>query len=722
MSLRGGFAIVVCSGLASLQLARGADGDARSIVPIRADRAPLLDGTLEDPLWLQQAPITKFYQREPLEKESATERTEVRVLYDRHNLYFGIHCFDSEPRKITATELRRDTDFSVDDSFTILISPTNDKRNGYTFTVNPLGTQFDSLINDEGRVNDPFWDGVWKSNARLVADGWTATVAIPFATLNFKTSDDVTMGINFRRFIRHKNEEDLWQAYLRIFGIERIAEAGELAGLKDIGSGRLLIVKPYVAGGVTSNTQTGTQWQHTGGLDIKYGLRSSLVANLTFNTDFADADVDPVRFNITPFKLSLPEKRQFFLENGGVFQFGIPDTTQLFFSRQIGIDPDTGLPVPLDAGVKLTGSVGNYDIGILDVKTRSSGAIPYANYLVTRVKRKVFAESYIGGIFIDKRNGNPHDPFNRSAGIDANFLFFERLSFYGYVARTFSFNPASNGQDWSHSIGAQYKSNLLKLEASRTLVQANFNPEVGFVDRTDLKTNYLDTQFTPRPQAGPVRELSFEASYQHQTDTHGVLQTNEWEGAVGAVFHNGSYTDNDLVTITTQRLLEPFVLFGNVAIPTGLYRFTRRKITYGSDPSKRLFFSALERFGGYYNGTLNVLQGELRYRPKPRVSLSASEAWNVFHFGEDRYNVHVSSFNASYSFNRLITTSVLVQENSIDRNPVSLNLRLRYNYRPDSDFYVIYNVGSQFNSIAAGNPVLLRESRLSIKLSRSFLR
>lgn len=177
-----------------------------------------------------------------------------------------------------------------------------------------------------------------------------------------------------------------------------------------------------------------------------------------------------------------------------------------------------------------------------------------------------------------------------------------------------------------------------------------------------------------------------------------------------------------MATITTQRLSDPFVLFGNVAIPPGLYRFTRHKVTYGSDPSKRLFFSVLERFGKYYNGTLNVLQGEVRYRPKPRVSLSASETWNAFHLGEGRYNVHVSSFNASYSFNRLLTTSVLVQENSIEKTPVSLNVRLRYNYRPDSDFYVIYNVGSQFNSIAAGNPVLSRESRLSIKLSHSFLR
>lgn len=717
-----GRAVVVCSMLVLPPLASVADTAGKSIVPAKTDRPPALDGTLDDPLWRAQSPVDKFYQREPLEKEVATERTEVRVLYDRHYLYFGIHCFLADPRKVTASELRRDTDYSVDDSFTILISPTNDKRNGYTFTINPLGTQFDALINDEGRVNDTFWDGVWKSNARLAPDGWTATVAIPFATLNFKASDDVTMGINFRRFIRHKNEEDLWQAYLRISGIERIAEAGDLTGLKDIGSGRLLIIKPYVTGGVSTSADKGTDWQHTGGLDIKYGLRSSLVANLTVNTDFADADVDAARFNITPFKLSLPEKRQFFLENSGVFQFGLPDTTQLFFSRQIGIDPVTGLQVPLDVGAKVTGSVGNYDIGILDVKTRASGDIPYANYLVTRVKRKVLAESYIGGMFIDKRSGDPLNRSNQSAGIDANFLFFDRLSLYGFLARTFSYDPELKGHNWSHSFGAQYKSNLLKLESRRTTVQENFNPEVGFVDRTDLITNYVDAQLTPRPKSGPVREFNLEATFQYQPDTHGVLQTQEFEAAAEAIFHNGSFTDNDIATVTTQRLSEPFILFGDVAIPPGLYHFTRHKIAYGSDPGKRLFFHAVERFGGYYNGKLNTVELEAHYRPSAKVALSASEMWNRFRFGDDRYNVHVASIGASYSINRLLTTSVLVQQNSIEKNPVSVNFRLRYNYRPDSDLFVVYNIGSQFNSIAAGNPILARERRLSVKLSYSFLR
>ncbi len=625
-----------------------ANGDSpsmRSVVAVRTDKAPGLDGSLKD-----------------------------------RYLYFGIQCLDSEPKKIVATELRRDADFSVDDNFTVLISPNNDKRNGYTFTTNPLGTQFDALISDEGRVNDPNWDGIWKSSAHITPDGWTATIAIPFSTLNFRTSNNVTMGINFRRFIRRKNEEDLWQSYLRIYGIERISEAGELTDLKDIGSGRLLIIKPYVVGGARSDPQNGTRMLHTGGLDLKYGIRSNLVANLTFNTDFADAEVDPVRFNLTPFRLSLPEKRQFFLENG------------------------------------------KYDLGILDTKTRASGPNPYANYFVARVKRKVLSESYIGGIVIDKESGNRQDRFNRSAGIDASFILIKKLSLNGFLAKTFSADRNLRGHDWANFLSARYESNLVQLQAFHSTVQPNFNPEVGFVDRSDLVTNYFEAQLSPRPKHGRVREYNFLGFYLRQPDTHGVLQTQEWQTTFRANFHNGAYTDDDLFDNYIQLLSTPFNIFKNVVIPAGVYHFDRHQFTYGSDASKQFVYRFFERFGTYYNGKLNEFRTRVNYRPTPKVSIATVHTWDRFRFPQGIFNVHIGSINGSYSFNRFLTTSMLIQVNSIDKNPVSMNFRLRYNYRPDSDLFVIYTLGNQFNSLAAGNPVLTREQRFTVKYTYSFLK
>lgn len=693
----------------------------RSLTPTKALHQPSMDNP-GDKAWSNASEITGFKQREPFEGRAETEKTSVRVLYDRHSLYFLINCYDMEPKRIVASELRRDADLGVDDYFTIMISPNHDGRNGYEFSVNALGTQADSLVADQGRVNDTNWDGIWSSSASITENGWIAMVAIPFSTLNFKTSQDVTLGINFRRFIRRKNEEDLWQSYLRIYGLERISQAGELTHLENIGSGRLLVFKPYGLTGFSSDRIAGTQALHTGGFDFKYGLRSNLVANLTVNTDFADADVDPQRFNPTPFKIFLPEKRPFFLENSGTFLFGDREGTNLFFSRQIGIDPVTGEQVPLDVGVKLTGSAGPFDVGLLEAETRESGINPQANYAVGRFKTRIFSESYIGAIGIDKESGSTVDPYNRAAGADANFIFFHKLSMSGFWAKTFSSPLALQGNDWAATADVTYNSNLIQAEALRAVVQPNFNPEVGFVERVDLVTNFVDLTLSPRPKTGPVREYDFEGFFRYEPDTHGVLQTQEWQTTFRALFHNGSYTDDDLFDNFIQRLTTPFNIFQNVFIPPGLYHFDRHQFTWGSDTSKPFVYTFFERFGTYYNGTLNELRIRGTYHPNAHLSFFAVPEWDRFKLNNQIYDVKVGSAGASYSFNRFVTTSALVQLNSVDENPWSLNLRLRYTYRPDSDLFVIYNIGNQFNSLAAGNPVLLQQKRLSIKLTYSFSR
>src|SRR5579859_7162220 len=354
---------------------------------VRVDHAPQMDGTLGDPEWELSTPISDFRQSEPREGEEPSEKTEVRILYTRHAIYFGVRCFDKTPAGIVATELRRDVSQDLDDHFEILIDSNLDRRGGYVFQVNPLGTQIDGLVVEEQRSSDGEdfdrgWDGVWASEARIGADGWTATVEIPFTTLNFTHSTEVIWGVNFKRFIRRKNEEDLWSAYRRTFGLTKVSQAGELRGIRDIGSGRLFIVKPYTLGRYDKQTGQDLKFPLTGGVDVKYGLSSNVVLNLTGNTDFADTEVDLEPFNLTPFKVFIPEKRQFFLENAGVFDFELGDQDRLFFSRQIGIDPVTGNQVPINGGARLTGSVGRTELGIMEVDTRSSGPNPYGYYAV----------------------------------------------------------------------------------------------------------------------------------------------------------------------------------------------------------------------------------------------------------------------------------------------------------------------------------------------------
>jgi hypothetical protein len=702
----------------------------------RVDRAPRLDGTLDDPLWLQATPISNFRQREPYEGRTPTERTEVRVLYDKRDVYFGITCFDSDPKGIVATELRRDVSQELDDYFEIIIDSSHDRRNAYVFQVNPLGTQRDALITEEQAAEngdgDPGWDGVWTSEARITKDGWTATVSIPFSTLNFMQSRDVIWGINFKRFIRRRNEEDLWSGWQRVYGAARIGQAGELHGISDIGSGRLFIVKPYGLTGFShlppsaagTGMTPGTNPLLTAGLDVKLGLRSNLVANFTVNTDFADADVDTQQFNLTPYKLFFPEKRQFFLENAGIFNFSMGGDSGngdlLFFSRQIGIDPITGIEVPVNGGAKVTGSLGNFELGAMEVNTRQLGPNPNANYAVMRVKRSLWGGSYVGVMGIDKRSGNPLDSFNQTTGADTRLVFFNNLVVNGYAAQTRT--PGFSSGQTNLGAGFDYQTNWLEVFAQHRKVGPNFNPEVGFLGRTDCICDYVDVNFKPRPKIRGVRDLNFESFLFHAPDTRHVLQTQEWQGTFRIDFHNGAYSDDDLVDIFIQRLVIPFNIYKNVFIPAGEYHWDRHQFTYGSSQNRRLMVNLFERFGTYYNGSLNEARVRATYRANERLSFSFSEEWDRFRLpvpGGD-FSVVVGGFQTNYSFSRFLTFSALVQMDTANTQAASANIRLRWNYRPDSDLYVVYTAGQRFASLVAANPAQFYENRFAIKYTYSW--
>ncbi|HLB88454.1 MAG TPA: DUF5916 domain-containing protein [Terriglobales bacterium] len=718
-----------CSGIL-LNGAMPPQGDLRIAQAVRVGQAPRLDGTLDDPLWQSAEPIRSFLQREPYEGQPATEQTEVRILYTRRAVYFGIACHDSNPKGIVATELRRDASQELDDYFEIVIDATHNRRNAYAFQINPLGTQRDGLINEGGQSGDSDfdagWDGVWVSMAHITSDGWTATIEIPFSTLNFMQSRDVIWGLNFKRFIRRKNEQDLWSAWKRTFGISKVSQAGELRGLNEINSGRLLIIKPYAladfrhipSSAASAGLTPGTSRLLTGGLDLKIGVRSNLVANLTGNTDFADADVDIQQFNLTPFKLFFPEKRQFFLENAGIFEFPTQSGDLLFFSRQIGIDPVSGQQVPINGGAKVTGTLAGFDVGIMDVDTRSNGPNPYANYAVVRVKRSLPGGSYIGIMGIDKRSGNMSDPFNQTGGVDARLVFFKNLVLTGYAAQTRS--PSVSGGQTNVGGEFNYRSNWLEVDYAHKKIGPNFNPEVGFIERTDSNSDFVDVNLKPRPKIRGVRELNFEGFLFHAPDTHGILQTQEWQGTFRAIFHNGAYTDDDIVDVFTQRITTPFKIYKNIIIPSGIYHWTRHQLTYGSPQGQRLTIRLFERFGSYYNGRLNEARIRATYRPNARMSFSLSQQWNRFRLPEGNFSVVVGSIEGNYAFSRFLSLSTLLQVDTANTQGASANVRLRWNYRPDSDLYIIYTAGARFASLAVANPVQFTEHRFAIKYTYAF--
>lgn len=709
---------------------------ARIAHAVRVEHAPRMDGTLKDPLWLEATPITDFRQREPYEGQPATERTEVRIVYTHKEIYFGIICHDSSGQGPVATQLRRDVSQELDDYFEIIIDSRLDRRNAYVFQINPLGTQRDGLITDEqateAQDGDPGWDGVWTSEARRNEEGWTATVEIPFSTLNFMRSRDVVWGINLKRFIRRKNEEDLWSGWRRTFGAHKISQAGELHGITEIGSGRLFIVKPYALAGfshlprdaTTNGLTPGTSALHTAGLDMKIGIRSNLVANFTGNTDFADSDVDVQQFNLTPYKLFYPEKRQFFLENAGVFAFplsGGANADQLFFSRQIGIDPITGQEVPINGGAKITGVLAGFELGLMDVDTRSSGPNPYANYAVLRVKRSMGRSgSYIGLMGIDKRSGNLLDRFNQAEGVDGRLVLWKDLVLNGFLAQTRT--PGLSGGQTMLGAGLNFRSDWLDFQADHRKIGAHFNPEAGFLERTDCACDFADATFKVRPQIARVRELQFEGFIFHAPDTHGVMQTQEWQTTFRADFHNGSYTDDDIADVFAQRLTTPFNIYKNVLIPAGVYNWVRHQLTYGTAQDRRWNLRFFERFGSYYNGHLNEARVRGSYRPNEKLALSIGPQWNRFRLPVPggNFSVVFGALESDYAFTRSLSLSTILQVDTANVQAASANFRVRWNYRPDSDLYVIYTAGQRFASLAATNPAQFYENRFVVKYTYSF--
>ncbi len=443
--------------------------------------------------------------------------------------------------------------------------------------------------------------------------------------------------------------------------------------------------------------------------------------------------MDTQKFNLTPYKLFFPEKRQFFLENAGVFDFSIGvENDLLFFSRQIGIDPVSGEEVPINGGAKVTGSLGNFELGLMDVDTRSSGPNPYANYAVARMKRSLWGGSYVGVMGIDKRSGNPLDSFNQTTGADTRLVFFRNLVVHAFATQTRS--PMFSSGQTDAGLGFNFQTDWLELIAGRRKIGPNFNPEVGFIERADCICDFADGTFKYRPKVRGLRELQFESFIFHAPDTKHVLQTQEWQDTFRAEFNNGSYTDDDIVDVFTQLLTTPFNIYKNVFIPVGEYHWTRHQLTYGSPQDRKLMASFYERFGTYYNGHLNEARVRATYRRNERLSFSFAQQWNRFRLGavtdangnilpaSGNFSVLFGSFQTNYSFSRFLTLSTLLQMDTANNQAASANIRLRWNYRPDSDLYVIYTAGQRFASLVATNPPQFYENRFAIKFTYSWQR
>jgi hypothetical protein len=696
----------------------------RRIRVLHVSEAINIDGRLDESSWSQAEPATDFRQQEPNEGEPATEKTEVRLLFDDKNLYVGIHAFDSEPSRINSRELVRDATFSNDDTVEIILDTYHDRRNAYRFTVNPLGTQQDALITDEGRDINLSWDAPWISAGRIDETGWTVEIAIPLTTLRFTEGAD-TWGLNFARTIRRKNEQNLWTSWQRSFGLERVSQAGELVGVEGIKRRRLLEVKPYASGGwregvpLIGEPGFDAGIQGKAGLEVaKVGITPSLTAEFTANPDFGQAEVDTQIVNLTRFSVFFPEKRDFFLENAGIFLFGRAEANQLFFTRRIGLTDD-GAPVPIAYGAKITGKVGPYNVGFFQVQTRKLGDtgsifhVPRQQFTVARVKRDLFERSYIGAMFVNRDGATSANGtrYNRGAGIDAEFNLTDHYQLKAFLMGTAT--PGVRSSFLSGRIDSRFENDLWRFIAVYEDIGSNFNPEVGFVERNALHQYFAQVAYKPRPRFIPhVQQMEFETQLEYYTDRSWRLSTRQGELSWETVFRNSSDLFCRPIEYVTDVLTEPFEIRPGIKIPPATYNFNRPQVSYTSDSSKRLVLTGRYKWGDFYSGKRDEISGEVSFRPNAHLLFDFTNSFNSIRLPQGDFTTNLFAGRVNYNFSRKLLTSALMQVNSAARLS-AINIRLRYIYKPNSDLFVVYN-----QTTGAG---LERPSySFQIKLTRDF--
>jgi len=683
-----------------------------------------VDGVLDEPAWSSAQTATDFRQESPDEGALASEKTEVRVLFDEKNIYFGIRAFDSDAKRVNARELVRDATFVNDDKVEILLDTYHDRRNAFRFAVNPLGTQQDALITDEGRDVNISWDAPWLSEGRIDASGFVVEIAIPLTTLRFTEGID-KWGFNIARIIRRKNEENLWTSWQRSFGLERVSQAGELTGVQEIRRRRLREIKPYASGewreGVPLVGKEGFDAGVRGraGLEVaKLGITPSLTAEFTVNPDFGQAEVDSQVVNLTRFSVFFPEKRDFFLENSGIFLFGREGENQAFFTRRIGLT-DEGLPVPIDYGAKVTGKIGPYNVGFLQVQTRKLGepstasGIPRDHFTVLRVKRDILKRSSIGAIFVNRQGATVArgSDYNRVGGADAEFNLTDHYKIKAFWMG--SLTPGVRSSAGSSRLESIFENDLYRFITVYEDVGAKFNPAVGFIERKAIHQYFGQFAYKPRPKFIPhVQQMEFETQIEYYSDRAGRLATRQTELSWDTIFKNSSEFFFRPIEAVTDVLTEPFEIRPGIIIPAGTYNFNRPRVSFTSDRSKPIVFTGREKWGDFYSGKRYETSVGITWRPSPHMLLDLSESYNRVRLPQGNFSTSLFAGRVNYNFSRKLLTSALVQLNSAARLSV-INVRLRYIYRPNSDFFVIYN-----QSTGAG---LERPSySFQIKLTRNF--
>ena len=696
-------ALVLC--LASAAPARGQavqiDHDAirasRIATAVKITEKITLDGRLDEAVWKEAPAATDFFQKQPNNGAPASERTEVRFAYDEDNFYVGVICFDSQPDKLLIKDLREDFDFGTTDLVQIFIDSLHDRRSGFTFVVNPAGARRDSQISTLGGGNQD-WDGVWDAKVSQGEGAWTVEFMIPFKTFRFTTGASQEWGLNVSRRVLHLNEESNWAPVPIRFSGNQADMAGTLRGLEGIRQGRNLKFKPFAVGGGTQTFPAGqrrTTRDIDGGFDAKYSLTPSMTLDATFRTDFAQVEVDQQQVNLTRFNLFFPEKRDFFLENSGIFTFGGGNRTfnnvsanlVPFFSRRIGLS-SAGTPIPIIGGTRVSGKMGNSDVGVLAMKTEEFGSTPSNNYLVGRYKHNLLETSWIGAILTDRESSVAND-YNRVYGPDVHFQFFQKLEIDAYALRSDS--PGRTDRNMARNVLTAWKDDELTLSTEYAAVEPNFNPEVGFVRRGNMSQYSGDIAWNPQLRSSDtIRNLKFGSAVDYfRSATSGAIETRTQEVTTGVQFENNGSVNVGAIQ-TFDRLVRPFAIRTALDIPAGDYQYRRYFANINTGSNRKVGLTANAGWGDFWDGDSTLVGGGVGIRPNYHLNLDVNYTRQQVTLPGGAFTTGLFGVRALYGFTPRAFFNAFVQYNA-DTHQVSSNVRFNFTHHPLSDLYVVYN-------------------------------
>ena len=669
---------------------------------LRIDEHISIDGRLSEPAWERAEPATHFVQWEPNPGRPASQDTDVRFLYDARNLYIGVRCWDSEPSRLTVTELREDFD-PQGDNIGIFLDTLHDLRSGFTFWTNPAGARRDFQVFDDDNVRNQDWDGVWDVKTTIDEKGWTAEFVIPFKTFRFSSSPKQEWGLNVVRRVQRDNEDAHWSPLPRRYRNSRASMAGTLTGLEGIRQGRNLKIKPFVIASVTQlpSKQFRRDPDANGGIDFKYGLTQSLTLDLTYRTDFSQVEADQQQINLTRFNQFFPEKREFFLENFGIFGIaaggggaaGGGTNLSPFFSRRIGLSA-AGTPIPIVGGARVSGRVGQYDIGLLAMKTERDGAVPSNNFVVGRLRR-IFAGNSAAGAVVTSRDSMTPGDYNRLYGVDALLRFYENLEVTSYLLQTET--PRRRGQNAARLLGAAWRGNDFTVEGQYDDVQPNFVPDVGFVRRRDMSHYSGNVSVRPRPRNNAhIRNFSFDAGSDYYADPRGRVETREHTAGTGISFQDGASLRVG-ATSTFDRLAAPFTIQRPVVLPAGDYQYSRYSASYSANPARPLGGSVNASVGEFWDGRSWSVGGAVELKPNYHVNVSMTFSRNDVTLPQGTFVTTLVGTRVLWAFTSKAFLNSFLQYNATT-NQFSANTRFNIIHRPLSDLYIVYNERRDTNS------------------------